>query len=272
MRCSSTWGVCGEPGGHKRAIGSSSQICIGFESSSEGGGAAQKAVFKVNVDTYSRLRVVALWPLIASGNWSDIDPYRFMWLASEGHRTVGQTAGVVTGVIDNNNVNCSYVEGVVPRPASECKDAAVGCTCYGWVNQSKPVLSIAGWRLITGLTAIIHMKMGEVTHIMWDSQCNLCQGRNDGSLACFDDSTRSVCKDGWGGAGSEGPCKDCYFNLDPATCKDEACAPTVYVAWEGTDANGQPLLSAGAIISRFQQYSLDGLYDELRDEVLQVPS
>ena len=44
------------------------------------------------------------------------------------------------------------------------------------------------------------------------------------------------------------------------------------MAWEGTDGHGMPLLSSGGILSRFQQYSLSGVYDEFRDEILEVPN
>ncbi|KAL1518405.1 hypothetical protein AB1Y20_002699 [Prymnesium parvum] len=272
--CSSAWDVCGTPSANRRKIGEKSQVCIGFESRG-GGGAAVKAVFHATVDVYSRLRATALIPVIASGNWSVAEPYSFMFLAAEGHRSVGQTRGVVSAVGDDGSVNCTTAaNGAAALPDNECSSAAVGCACFGWINQSKPVIT-PEWKLSTALTAIIHMKDGIVTHIAWDSQCNLCQGRNDGSMTCQPDGSDALCtnQNGWGeapGGGGPGPCTDCYLELDPATCNDASCAPTVYVAWEGTDANGMPLLSGGAILSRFQAFSLNGVYDELVDEVREV--
>jgi len=179
----------------------------------------------------------------------------------------------VTSVASDGSVNCSHVDDDDAEQGRDCSSPEVGCKCYGWTNQSKPVLPlINGPKLITGLTAIIHMDQGVVSHIMWDSQCNLCQGRNDGTMTCLPDWSRAVCQDqnGWSGGGQQA-CVDCYLDLDPTKCRDEACAPTVFVAWEGTDSNGMPLLSSGGILSRFQQYSLNGVYDELRDEILEVP-
>jgi len=275
-RCSSIWGICGNPASNRKlAIDDKSQICIGFDSSPDGG-ATQKAVFQVKVDAYSRLRVSALWPTFATANWSDVAQYSYMWLGAEGHRTIGQTRGIVTAVGADGSFNCTHAAGGSDAAAaSDCDSAAVGCACYGWANQSKPTLTAAhgGAKLIAGLTAIIHVAEGAVTHVMWDSGCNLCQGRNDGSMTCHPDQSRAVCKsqDGWTQSGEAGECADCYLAIDPATCRDEACAPTIYVAWEGTDKHGMPLLSAGGILSRFQQYSLNGVYDELRDEIMEVP-
>jgi hypothetical protein len=45
------------------------------------------------------------------------------------------------------------------------------------------------------------------------------------------------------------------------------CAPKVYVAWLGTDKFGQPLLSAGSVLSRFAQSSVVGLAKEVVSEV-----
>jgi len=41
----------------------------------------------------------------------------------------------------------------------------------------------------------------------------------------------------------------------------------VYVAWLGTDKFGQPLLSAGSVLSRFAQSSVVGLAKEVVTEV-----
>eukprot|EP00966_Prymnesium_polylepis_P330827 7386436-Prymnesium_polylepis.1 len=299
-RCSSIWGICGNPASNRKlAIDDKSQICIGFDSSPDGG-ATQKAVFQVKVDAYSRLRVSAreparrpppqtlsprprpaqarvhtrglrglvwvawlqvswearartaayaaplaawraprpralasaasaqmqhsrgrasarnptrtravtrppvshahpcvgaVWPTFATANWSDVAQYSYMWLGAEGHRTIGQTRGIVTAVGADGSFNCTHAAGGSDAAAaSDCDSAAVGCACYGWANQSKPTLTAAhgGAKLIAGLTAIIHVAEGAVTHVMWDSGCNLCQGRNDGSMTCHPDQSRAV--------------------------------------------------------------------------------
>jgi len=270
--------VCGRSSREKKYIGDKTHVCVVFESDSEsGGGEPQKAVFYASVDKYSRFRVTSLINKVGSGNWSEMAPYSHMWLASEGHRTVGQAEGIVTNV-EGNNFNCTpAAEGDVFLPDKDCGNPKVGCKCYGWINHSKPTLRPYTAQLVTALTAIIHMDQGIVTHIAWDSQCNLCRRQYDatvGAMQCHPDGTHAVCtnQDGWSGISSSNAeaCQDCYVLLDPASCNDASCAPTVYVAWEGTDGHGMPLLSSGGILSRFQQYSLQGVYDDLKDEVLDV--
>ena len=65
-----------------------------------------------------------------------------------------------------------------------------------------------------------------------------------------------------------GACQDCYAQLNgPCTGASSVCAPKVYVAWLGTDKFGQPLLSAGSVLSRFAQSSVVGLAKEVVTEV-----
>lgn len=57
-----------------------------------------------------------------------------------------------------------------------------------------------------------------------------------------------------------GQCRDCYAQLKPScTAADAVCAPKIYIAWLGTDKHGQPLLSAGSVLSRFTENSVVGL-------------
>ena len=45
--------------------------------------------------------------------------------------------------------------------------------------------------LISSVTAIIHLSMGRIKTIVWDSGCNLCQGGDD-VLKCMKDNTTVV--------------------------------------------------------------------------------
>ena len=103
--------------------------------------------------------------------------------------------------------------------------------------------------------------MGRVNRIQWDSSCNLCPQSQAPHLQCKADGTGMSCV---GGA-----CHDCYAQLNGACVAggSSICAPKVYVAWLGTDKYGQPLLSAGSVLSRFAQSSVVGLAKEVVTEV-----
>jgi hypothetical protein len=136
--------------------------------------------------------------------------------------------------------------------------------CYGWQAHDKPLIANGthGAMLSSGLTAIVHLKMGEVSRVVWDNGCSLCSTGADGAdaLVCLPDNTSSVCSTG----GAPAACTDCYLRLsgcdaagataDPAAAR--ACAPTVHLAWIGTDARGRPMRSGGKVFSRFRAYNL----------------
>ena len=65
-----------------------------------------------------------------------------------------------------------------------------------------------------------------------------------------------------------GQCSDCYAQLSYlCSNEDDVCAPSVYVAWLGTDKHGQPLLSAGSVLSRFAAHSIQNLAGQAIAEV-----
>lgn len=69
----------------------------------------------------------------------------------------------------------------------------------------------------------------------------------------------------------DGACRDCYAQLDSScTAADAVCAPKVYIAWLGTDKHGQPLLSAGSVLSRFAANSVIGLAKGVVEEVVKL--
>ena len=69
--------------------------------------------------------------------------------------------------------------------------------------------------------------------------------------------------------GESGRCSDCYATLTPGSCTAQSavCAPSIYLAWLGTDRHGQPLLSASSVLSRFAAHSLAGVGESLFTEV-----
>ena len=64
VACSTIAGVCGTAGARKLKVGDMAEVCIGFQSTNDNDlASAQKAVFQIEVDKYSRLRVTACAPL-----------------------------------------------------------------------------------------------------------------------------------------------------------------------------------------------------------------
>lgn len=120
-----------------------------------------------------------------------------------------------------------------------------------WVPHDKP-WSAAGM-VAPFYTAVIHLRLGRVERVQWDSHCATCSSADED--ACASDGAPARC------SALEPPldqCYDCY--IPRAQCASAAqCVPRVYVAWLGTDARGNPCTSAGKVISRFRSASLGGL-------------
>lgn len=165
-----------------------------------------------------------------------------VWVGLNGRRTIGQQRGVVVA-----SGACNATAGLQ------------GPTCYGWTAHNKPVIT-TGFELSSGLTAIVHLDNGRVNRIVWDSSCNLCPSYKE-DFSCRWDRTDIACVSGL--------CKDCYASIPPGGCSfdSEVCAPSVYIAWLGTDANGSPLLSAGSVLSRFAEGSVYGIGNQLHSDV-----
>ena len=87
-----------------------------------------------------------------------------MWVGVNGRRTIGQRAGVTDG-----RGTCNATLGGA-APASELPDGV--SVCYGWAEHNKPIV-LATNQLATGLTAVVHLDMGRVNRVVWDSSCNL---------------------------------------------------------------------------------------------------
>jgi len=232
---------CGAEGG-SLTIADDATLCLGFQPSNGSAADGGKALFRVTVDSFSLLRVDTLRTLMGAA-WSPMkEKYSAMWVGLNGRRTIGQQRGVVTaaGV-------CNATEGLE------------GSTCYGWTQHNKPVIT-EDFELASGLTVIVHLDHGRVNRLVWDSSCNLCPSRKQ-DVVCMWDRTDIACVDG--------RCSDCYAKLPPGGCTrdSEVCAPSVYIAWVGTDAKGSPLLSGGSVLSRFAQGSVAGIGNQLYDDV-----
>ena len=268
--------VSASGGAPLRRQSSRPMVCIGFEpvDSAYAGQPGQKAVFFPLVDEYASLSLDTLEPAVAAvegtepANW----PYAYMWVGVEDKRTIGQTRGRVVnaGAEDEACVPCTPTgteEGECALPAGVGNGTEA--PCYGWRLHNKPVMAGGHW-LLTGVTVIVHLDRGVVTRVVYDNGCTLCDGMRS-ELACKADNTSVVCPaaEVYGGAPAE--CRDCYLKLGSGCGENRhACAPKIYIAWVGTDVDGNALLSAGSVLSRFGGYSLQGVYDTVYKEVAEV--
>ena len=248
LECGQT-ALCGNEGAAPLAREDTANICVGFHSANDGSGAAgKKAMFQVKVDHYSTMSVDTLRPKMGEA-WSAKEPYSQVWVGLNGRRTIGQERGLKDGLGSCNATAASEVDG-----------ASADSVCFGWAEHNKPLIDRSN-HFATGLTAVIHLDMGVVNRVQWDSSCNLCGGGGS-ELTCRPDGTNISCL---GGA----PCADCYAKLASNGCThgSAVCAPKIYLAWLGTDKHGQPLLSAGSVLSRFAAYSVGGVTDLIIKEV-----
>jgi len=232
---------CGELGTSLQIAGEAT-ICLGFQSGNGGAADGGKVLFRVEVDKLSQMRVDTLRTLMGAA-WSQSKQlHSTVWVGLNGRRTIGQQRGVVVA-----SGACNATAGLQ------------GPTCYGWTAHNKPVIT-TGFELSSGLTAIVHLDNGRVNRIVWDSSCNLCPSYKE-DFSCRWDRTDIACVSGL--------CKDCYASIPPGGCSfdSEVCAPSVYIAWLGTDANGSPLLSAGSVLSRFAEGSVYGIGNQLHSDV-----
>ena len=312
QECGLADGLCGASDPNARLSRSDpATLCVGFQG--QNGGPGKKALFNVQVDHYSTLSVdtcarttpwnfparrapssqrspprrappIAPVRTLMGADWNAKEAYSHMWVGVNGRRTIGQRAGVTDG-----RGTCNATVGGA-APASELPEGV--SVCYGWAEHNKPIVLPTN-QLATGLTAVIHLDMGRVNRVVWDSSCNLvrmprrsraraptqprgtrsrraqllrvtaqCPESRLQGLTCMPDRTGMACADG-------AACQDCYAQLQPGTCgvHDAVCAPKVYLAWLGTDGHGQPLLSAGSVLSRFQSNSVGSVTSAIYDDV-----
>jgi len=261
--CGSAEGQClqvGDKVTRKETI----KLCVGFQphDSHEVLDAGVKAVFETKVDEYASMSVLSLAQPIASETFSVKAPYSYVWVGTRDKRTIGQQKGLATA--DGSTCMGGVAEDGVAEGVNISDTPTI---CYGWRLHNKPLVTQDG-QLIDGLTALIHVDLGVITHIMWDSNCNLCGGRS-GTTSCLPDGSPIVCASKWLG-GSAVECKDCYTNIADKIKDGEGSAPKIYFAWLGTDKHGASMLSAGRVISRFAVGSLQGVTDAFADKISEL--
>jgi len=228
-------------------------LCLGFQQPGGPSANGSKALFRVKVDSFSTLKVDTLRTLMGMDWDHRKEAHSQMWVGVHGRRTVGQQRGLWSAEAGG----CNATSGPVPA------DAVV---CYGWTEHNKPVVTPDFW-LSTGLTVIVHLDQGVVNRIVWDSSCNLCGSTSDADVTCRWDQSNITCS-----GGEANSCSDCYVQLTPGTChaSSDVCSPHIYVAWVGTDKHGQPLLSAGSVLSRFADFAVAGVTNAIIEEVTKL--
>lgn len=249
--CGDAMGLCGSAGSQLQPLarGRLATLCVGFHGGTTAAENGTKALFQVAVDHYTTISVDVLRNVMG-GPWSQKEQYSRIWVGTQGRRTIGQRRGVKAG------------PGLCNATSSQQEEAAAdaaGDVCYGWALHDKTI-ALPNNQLATGLTVIIHLDLGVVNRIQWDSSCNLCPVSEAPHLQCKADGTGMACVDG--------TCYDCYAQLKGGcSASDTVCSPKIYIAWLGTDRYGQPLLSAGSVLSRFAQSSVIGLAKDVASEV-----
>jgi len=238
-------GSAGDPLERKDSV----VLCLGFQHPGGPSDAGSKALFRVQVDSYSTLSVDTLRPLM-DAEWDERKAaHSELWVGMNGRRTIGQQRGLWSAERGGCN-------------ATSAAPSSGQSVCYGWAEHNKPVVT-PDFYLSTGLTVIIHLDQGVVNRMVWDSSCNLCAHGGSDEVSCEWDRSNTTCP------GESGQCSDCYAHLLPGACGADAtvCTPKIYVAWLGTDKHGQPLLSAGSVLSRFAEYALAGVTNLVVDEI-----
>ena len=190
--------------------GVKADVCVGFQAG-DFGSDGHKALFSVEVDRYASLSVDSLRAIMGQP-WSAAKAsYRRMWVGTQGRRTIGQQRGwLEVGAEDKNCSGLPAPNRVSNVGGSVVTVADEGLACFGWTLHNK-LTALQSGHMSQGLTAIIHLKMGNVNRIVWDSSCKLCP-TGQSALVCFPDGTNVTCTSG-GEDGSTDTCQDCYAQV-----------------------------------------------------------
>jgi len=226
---------------------------------------------------------ITVAPLLDGGDWADIEPFSRLWVGARGQRTVGQREGRVAFGEGGSKLCIARItdevahDGGPSASSTTVSLSAVNMTdevCYGWQKHEKPLVAYGGGMLTAGLTAIIHLDRGEVKRIVWDDGCWLCDpgSNNVHAFSCLPDNTTNVCSND----GVPGACTDCYLSLADncsgsvggAPGTQLSCAPTIHIAWIGTDGRGRPMRSAGKVFSRFRAYNVQASIENIYGSIV----
>ena len=98
------------------------------------------------------------------------------------------------------------------------------------------------------------VKKGVITELVWDNACYGCDDKCEENIEMNSELDKS----------KKMTYNNCYEN-DTNNCKNNGCDPKFYVTWFGTDKNDNQLKSANLALSKFKQYSINSLYDSVKN-------
>ena len=134
------------------------------------------------------------------------------------------------------------------------------------------------------LTAIVFVEDGVVQSITYDEDCAFCNGKSNCQPNGFDVSTNttfdsdvyvecgfspSECS-ALAGGGADCDLRVCCAKKLATNGVQTPLHVQVYIAWVGTDSNGEFFTSGNSRFSRFRQYSIGTLFDSAQKEVTAV--
>lgn len=179
-------------------------------------------------------------------------------------------------VLDVKDINSQTYKGLIstakeaPSTNATNIDSLQIAVRLGNVVSYPKAFNRAGY-IVPFWTAIVHMTNGVVDNIFWDDGCFTCspdsaECMRDGAAAdrYFGDADKAVDLTTY----SQG--EDCAVSEEgqASACSEAGeCDARVYLAWLGTDSQGEPLTSAGSVISRFRSFSLKGMMDQTKKNI-----
>ena len=114
-------------------------------------------------------------------------------------------------------------------------------------NETKKVFTI--------FSIVVKVKKGLITELVWDNACYGCDDKCETDITSISelDSNKTMTYN------------NCYENYDMNKCSNNGCDPKFYITWFGTDKNGNQLKSANLALSKFKKYSVNSLYDSVKN-------
>ena len=108
-------------------------------------------------------------------------------------------------------------------------------------------------KVFTIFSIVVKVKKGLITELVWDNACYGCDDKCETDITSISEinSNKTMTY------------SNCYENDDK--CANNGCDPKFYITWFGTDKNGNQLKSANLALSKFKHYSINSLYDSVKN-------
>ena len=110
-------------------------------------------------------------------------------------------------------------------------------------------------KAFTIFSIVVKVKKGNITELVWDNACYGCDDKCETDITSISElnSNKTMTY------------SNCYENDINNKCSNNGCDPKFYITWFGTDKNGNQLKSANLALSKFKQYSVNSLYDSVKN-------